>query len=201
MSFIFYPLKLLSAGSLVASVSFKLMNTSVIILLHFSALLYSTNNTLLLQQISRNFTLLVCLLPPSPVEFPCLFQRLLFFSNIFKYSPPSGFWLFVLNLFSQRDCRIGSNMLMTLGSFYPLQILVWTSKHECPNYWTYLLSGLLGVSTSQGLQLNILCLLVNRTVYRPNSLDEKLGSFFLFVFCFLSLITHFKSSPRILTNI
>lgn len=142
------PLKLLSAGSLVASVSFKLMNTSVIILLHFSALFYSTNNTLLLQQISRNFTLLVCLLPPSSVEFPCLFKRLLFFSNIFKYSPLSGFWLFVLNLFSQRDYRIESNMLMILESFYPLQILVWTSKHECPNYWTYLLSGLLGVSTS-----------------------------------------------------
>lgn len=140
------PLKLLSAGTLVASVSFKLMNASVIILLHFSALLYSAN-TLLLRQISRNFTPLVCLLPPSPVEFPCLFQRLLFFSIIFKYSPPSGFWLFVLNLFSQRDCRIESYMLMILESFYPLQILVWPSKHECPNYWTSLLSGLLGFST------------------------------------------------------
>ena len=63
------PLKLLSARSLVASMSFELMDTSVIILLHFSAPLYSTNNTLLLGQISRNFTLLVCLLPPSPVEF------------------------------------------------------------------------------------------------------------------------------------
>lgn len=108
------PLKLLSARSSVASMSFKLMDTSVIILLHFSALLYSTNNTLLLGQIFRNFSLLVCLFPPSPIEFPCIFQRLLFFSNIFKYTPSSGFWLFVLNLLSQKDCRIESYMLMIL---------------------------------------------------------------------------------------
>lgn len=157
-------LKLLSTRSPVASMSLKLMNT-------FQWLSYFTFQhyfiALTFSDISRNSTLLVCLLPPSPVVFPCLLQRLLFFSNIFKYSSSSGFWLFVLNLLSQGDPSIAIYMLMILESFYPVQTFLLTAKHECPNYWTSLLNGLLGASTSQGLQLNFLCPPVNRTATYP----------------------------------